>query len=389
MAWASALKESQTLPEMHRLVPQNMFDLLRLLAAATVVYAHSLRILGIGSDPTLLLFPRDDLSSFGVMVFFSASGYLVARAAARTPDLKSFARNRALRIFPGLAVCLLVIVLVMGGVATDLAKPDYYGNWLTYKYFLNIFLFPLQTQLPGVFLHNPQPDNVNGSLWSLSSEISAYFLIALIFVFRRKAKILLTASAALLILHYLVSKIYGIYPLIYYPIGYGTEGNYFFLIYFHKVEASRLIAMFIIAASLNYAVPSLFRRRYVLAGCVLLALTGHTPLYEPLAIFLLPYATVTFGRRPFRFSNLLRQFDLSYGIYLYHFPIMQLTWSLTHGFLTTPLQVLCGIALTLAVATASWMLVERPALRFKNGRGTVRGNPSLSPSKVAPAEHLP
>lgn len=371
---------------MHDLDHRNSFDMLRILAAAAVVFSHSLRLFAIGTDPTLTVFPRDDLSAFGVMVFFAVSGYLVSRSASRTKSIAKFARNRALRILPGLIACLLVTVLIVGAIATTLPITSYFSNWQTYRYWLNVLLFPLQTELPGVFLDNPRPGTVNGSLWTLSSEISAYVLVAIAFLYRDRARTILLGLAAFLILYYALAKITGAYPLLYHMVEYDAEGHYFFLLYFNKVDASRLIAVFMVGGLLNYAPPTIFRGRYVLLCVGLMALTAHTPIYEALVILVVPYATVTIGRKPFANSDFLRRYDLSYGIYLYHAPLMQLSWTLLHPHLPPLGQLTCGILLTISVAAASWLIVERPALKAKSGSSllTSPSVPAAAPLSTQP-----
>ena len=87
----------------------NNFDLLRLIAAIQVVIAHSLRHLQMDLPAPwgalLDCFP-------GVPIFFVISGYLVSSSYERAPSLKAYLRNRCLRIYPGLWVCLMVTMVV-------------------------------------------------------------------------------------------------------------------------------------------------------------------------------------------------------------------------------------------------------------------------------------
>jgi peptidoglycan/LPS O-acetylase OafA/YrhL len=343
----------------------NSFDLLRLLAASAVVFTHSLRLFDLGRDPTLSVFPKDDLSSFGVLVFFAISGYLVSRSAAATATLTGFAKKRALRIVPGLLVCLGVSIVIVGGLATSLPLTEYFGSWLTWKYFLNVFLFPLQTELPGVFLQNPRQGTVNGSLWTLSSEITAYALIALIFLRKSRAAILLLLTVVLCLLIHQIFEIKGGRGLLAMKVLYDDRQNYFFLLYFNYSEACRLIAVFATAALLNFSPEHIFRPKFAIALAMSLVLFARTPLYDVAVVLFVPYVVITFGRQACTWSRRLGDLDLSYGIYLYHAPLMQLTWTLCHSG-NGKIQMLCfGIALTVLAAYASWTLVERPMLAFK------------------------
>ena len=62
-------------------------------------------------------------------------------------------------------------------------------------------------------------------------------------------------------------------------------------------------------------------------------------------------------------DRLLRRNDLSYGVYIYHGPVINflLAKGLTGGWIGFPLAVLS----TLGLSYASWRLVEKPALNLK------------------------
>ena len=94
------------------------------------------------------------------------------------------------------------------------------------------------------------------------------------------------------------------------------------------------------------------------------------------AIFLLGFGAVELGRSRVLYSTAYHRVgDLSYGIYLYAFPIQMLTLSrwLTPGnvWLITGLD----LAIVLACATLSWRFVERPTMRLKP---TVERAPSVT-----------
>src|SRR3954471_5017382 len=95
--------------EQQREFKVNNFDLLRLLAATQVIVDHyfqhlKLPISRLGLD-VIYLFP-------GVPVFFIISGYLISASYERNNSIKNYARNRALRIYPGLWACILVTLVI-------------------------------------------------------------------------------------------------------------------------------------------------------------------------------------------------------------------------------------------------------------------------------------
>ena len=81
---------------------------IRLVLATAVVVSHS-RILGFGRTEPLLTLSHGQitLGQISVYGFFVLSGILITRSAARI-SLGSFLWRRALRLLPGLWVCLLV-----------------------------------------------------------------------------------------------------------------------------------------------------------------------------------------------------------------------------------------------------------------------------------------
>lgn len=158
---------------------KNNFHVVRFVAASLVILGHSYDLLGAsdaianatgGLIPTALL---------GVDVFFTVSGYLVTQSLLRSGSYRSFVWKRFLRIYPGLAVCLLVTVFGIGALATSLSLREYFSNPATYRYFDNLTLFPPVTDLlPGVFEGNVRR-GVNNSLWTLAYEVTCYGLLVL------------------------------------------------------------------------------------------------------------------------------------------------------------------------------------------------------------------
>src|SRR6185312_3238602 len=107
---------------------ENNFDALRLVAALSVVFSHAFLIAegSEASEPFVRLTGNQCvLGLVGVFVFFIISGYLVTGSFLRHPEPGRFALKRGLRIFPGLAVNLLVCALVLGALVTTLPLGDY------------------------------------------------------------------------------------------------------------------------------------------------------------------------------------------------------------------------------------------------------------------------
>jgi peptidoglycan/LPS O-acetylase OafA/YrhL len=87
----------------------NNFDLLRIFAASQVLVCHTVLHLHVFAPQWLMkliyAFP-------GVPIFFVISGFLISLSYERSSGLKSYCRNRVLRIYPGLWCCILSTILV-------------------------------------------------------------------------------------------------------------------------------------------------------------------------------------------------------------------------------------------------------------------------------------
>ena len=332
---------------------ENNFGAIRLFAALLVIYGHGQDMKGL---PTPILW-NVPVSGIGLDIFFSLSGYLIYDSWLRDPRLGSFLIKRALRIFPALIVCVLACIFVIGAAATALPLRVYFGHHATWQFLLNVALY-LRLYLPGVFTHRLLGGAVDGSLWSLFPEMLCYIAVPLIWLcaaWGRGALLLAVMGAC---------GAGGLYMFAYHPSGYS-------LIYSADPKYVLVQVPFFMAGAfwrqMQMRVPALFRLDaavlFTAATFLLPALIGTGS--APFRWLTLSYVIIAFGsestpllRRATRFG------DISYGAYLYAFPIQQLVLDHVHGFAIT-----IGTAVTLGVAMLSWHLIERPALRLKPRSG--------------------
>jgi peptidoglycan/LPS O-acetylase OafA/YrhL len=150
-------------------------DFLRLVLAACVIVSHAWPLaLGPGTPEPLEQLTGRSLGGWAVLLFFFLSGLLVTRSAERK-TMRAFWRARAKRIFPGLGVALLstLALACASGAAPNVVDA---AVW-----FLRAFtLLSIEHKIPGAFAGNPYPSVVNGPLWSLFHEVTAYGLCVLI-----------------------------------------------------------------------------------------------------------------------------------------------------------------------------------------------------------------
>lgn len=329
---------------------ENNYLLLRFLAALSVIYGHSYAITKLPGQHDLVqsLLRFSYSGDVGVDVFFVISGFLVTASYLNRRDWGDFMKARVLRIFPALAVCLLVTVLILGPVVSTLGVLDYFGSGATYAYFFrNLSLLLLDYDLPGVFEHLPQY-GVNGSLWTLPIEFGLYILLSLFgllgILFKRRW--------------------YGLFILGMCALAFITFTEVHFLS--QKMIWFRLMCLF--AAG---SVMRVYADRIPLTGWPLLLLPlafllrrQHLGAFSGVFSVWLVYAVFWAAYVPnLHFFNRLG--DYSYGLYIYAFPIQQ---TLRQYFPDiAPLTLFaCASVATVICAALSWHLVEEPALRLKS-----------------------
>ena len=340
----------------------NNLTALRWFAACLVLYGHAFVFLGLPEPLFLQWVPMGPL---GVYIFFAISGYLVAQSWARDPHLFRFLAKRALRIFPGLVVCTLLSVLLLGPWLTTLDASSYWRNEYTRGYFTNIALY-MTYHLPGVFANNKLPHAVNGSLWSLPVEFFMYLLLVLLGTTAVFAKSILHKARGMAWLVGGVTLVFmGLVALWALP---STEALVFYRTDLRQIPLCGVY--FMVGASLfcwqcdRYFTLS----NVVLALVAWLCLSASPQAFAMASWVVLPFVVLAFGLAHHAGLSRFHARDYSYGIYIYAFPVQQ---TLAYFWPQMPLlaYLLSTLAITITLAAASWHLVEKPALKLKPFRG--------------------
>lgn len=341
----------------------NNFDALRIVAAVAVIYGHAHPLAGV---PDVGLF-GNSVQALAVKIFFVISGYLVAKSWASDPSPQHYLAKRSLRIFPGLALLLLITVLVLGPALTGQTASDYFKNLGTWRYLThNLALYPIYG-LSDLFATNVYPGAVNGSLWSLPVEFLMYLLFPLVYVCSRMDKtnrLLVAFTIALCAL-----SLYGLR---------GPKPFQAVVFYGTGLPSVLDVSPYFFLGSL-FAVTRLGR---ALDPTVALFLVALSALLQPvggqmmeLALYLvLPYCVLSFATNSSPVISKAGRFgDPSYGIYLYGFVVQQSVYHLW-GAGMTPLQnTLVSVPIAVLLAYGSWHLVEKRALSLKPRRAREHG----------------
>ena len=347
----------------HLRIADNNFDLIRLGAALQVALLHVTHSLSVGYSTAgwaqlLEVFP-------GVPIFFFISGLLISRSYERSKSLKDYALNRTLRIFPGLHVCVLLNIIAV-------AATGYFG---TVRAGLPEVAALYLAKTTIVQFYNPDfmrgfGDGVlNGSLWTICVELQFYVLIPLIyrlFVSSNKARSDLTLAVLLLV------------SMICNRALYHWPSDDFTSVWWKLARVSFLpwVYMFLAGVLVQRNFDRLCRLFKPVAFWVALPLYalyalgmaqlhfGMDNSFSPLLFFPLVFLVCCAAYYPSRAArDLLHGNDISYGIYIYHVPVMNMF--LFYGLVGSMGYTFATVGIAIVLAIASWLLIERPSLSHK------------------------
>lgn len=337
------------------------FDLVRLVLCYEVMLWHCIPLAG-GSVAPGLASPFWLPFSLMVPMFFTLSGFLVTASALRLAP-RDYLLNRAARILPALLAVVGFAMLVAGPLSTSLPLADYFSDTRFWRHASNLVALPNYV-LPGVFAGNPYPEAVNGALWTVRWEIGCYMMMAIMVAcgIARRAWVVpvlaLGWASAWLLLQ---------------PLG-PLPGL-----------AGKLAAQAFGAGGLLYpyflggAAVWLFRHRIpwhggIAAACAVVIVAGSLLLdgqvwhEHPLKILLMiapsAYLVAWAGLQRLPVPRIYRGGDYSYGVYLWHFPVLQTIQHFAQLEQWWQLLLIGFLPVTL-LAAASWHLIEGPVLAVR------------------------
>lgn len=326
----------------------NALNSFRLALATAVILWHTFPLTG-----RHLPFAVHQLfSQAWVDGFFAVSGFLITSSWLSRPRLGTYFAARALRILPGLWVCLTVTafviapigVAIQGGSAARLLLSSAPVEYVV----KNSAVWTFQVDIGGTPRGIPDPGMWNGSLWTLQYEVLCYIAVAglgLVGLLARRW--FLPAAMALAVIWAALAS----YTL----DGVPTVAQ----------NGARFAVMFLAGALLHHfrdMIPA--RWSLVAVSLVVVLVATLLPDYRLVAAIPLAYAIIVSGalidNERFRLRN-----DLSYGVYIYACPIQQLLVICGLGILNPIVLTIIAAVATLPFAAMSWFLVEKPAMALK------------------------
>lgn len=337
-------------------------------------------------------------------MFFGLSGYLMGklfysqRYLCNISGLKQFLINRFLRIIPLYYFSLLILVIF---VYPHLLKVEHWGNLLR----LLTCTYPLP--IP-IFAEDIIP--FNRILWALTNEVQFYLLVPFLYLFlrpivRTKKQIILTG-----IVIFLLGTFFRFCGL---TLGFPVNTSLIFTLdlflcgflvnpWLNSQKRTHpkknaptlkllsiilLISFYLLTAYHSYHYElwnqsprpldllgnTIFRTRIslyiwpILSVLILsLFITIFSPKEEDFAMKNHPLSLETCLENPARILEIFA--TLSYGIYLWHFPIIRKMNSILSDPSPLPLyyqKLLLTLILSLTLATLTYYVVERPAHQLK------------------------
>jgi peptidoglycan/LPS O-acetylase OafA/YrhL len=364
---------------------KNSFGFLRFLFASLVVYSHSYALGGFANEPLALLSRgQETFGGLAVACFFTLSGFLITRSYTRTSSVFAFLWHRVLRIFPGLWACLIVTAVVFGpivhlargGDLTEYFRDTNAGPWSYVR--ANFFLYLNQFDISGLLRDGvPFPNAFDGSLWTLIYEFKYYIAIGVLGVIGviPGHKHVVTG---LFLFTWGVHLLNEAIP--------GTAAKIF--PYFADPAMSKFGMYFFAGAAFFLNLGSIpFSTRGFVASCLLLYAGLRGGFYFLVSPFALPYVLFWLAFR-LPLAAFDRRGDISYGLYIYAFPIQQLLSFFKQNRLGLVPYFALSMSLTMVLAVLSYQLVERPCLGLKDlGWDRARRRPTRRLAAV-PGPHV-
>jgi peptidoglycan/LPS O-acetylase OafA/YrhL len=341
----------------------NSFNALRLLLAFIVLIGHTGATSGNEFNFQLGKIPLTFLS---VYCFFVLSGYLITPGLITSGGFNYIVRRMA-RIYPAYIGVILVVGFVISNLWQTMTPVKSFSLFNQIQYFAFNILPP-----PGLFNQESkmvnflvgQPISVplrgitNGSLWSLTLEFMAYLALLILFIFSRKIE---KSFYSILFWTLFIVYIWAIIAAVIFDT-YTLRNPTIF-------EAVLLkwpyLFCFLFGAFLSLTKKKKWDSNPISFLALILFLVSTTqPLFFAIfGVFCLTIFVVNLGESKI-FARLPLRVDISYGIYLYHWPVQQTLAQSIQIKQNLILFICLSIFFTSLLAYASAKLIEGPSQRM-------------------------
>jgi peptidoglycan/LPS O-acetylase OafA/YrhL len=319
----------------------NNFDFMRHFLAFSVVWHHFIIL----TSNELSFFVFDVINTnVAVKAFFVISGLLIYVSASRTSTLSAYARKRFLRLYPALLFILIIMSLIF-----LIFYDQHVSEVLAYISWNSIFLSFMHPCVGDMFDNNILCA-VNGALWTLKLEVAYYFFIGVaVFSFKKYAY-------RLVVIFSLVSFIFEtmllFVPPFAEPFRILLHNQIFFKFYYFGLGVimyhyEKYISTFNLLIALVVGFIGWFLFNIELF---------FLPIFVVSFVFLIAFKVPKIDMSKFG--------DLSYGLYIFHFPLIQLF--VYNNWLTGMFYIdfILVISILLILSRFSWLYIENKAMIY-------------------------
>lgn len=291
----------------------NCFTLLKYVFAFYIVFHHF-----------LVITSHVDYINPGIFVngFFIISGFLIFNSYIHSNELKLYAQKRIKRIYPPYFITILFCV-ILGLTITSLDYKIYIFSPLTWKYITSnlLFLNFVQPTLPGVFENNELP-YMDASLWTLKVEILFYVTVPIVYYLFRYIKVntIILGVSLFSMIYYIITNIL-----------FNVTNNIIFYSLSHQIFGMLSYFYIPVLILLNQQKFKKYHKLLLIISVIIFVLSYTVfPVFtylEPITLSIIILSIALYFKK---LSFSYKWKDISYEIFLLHFPIIQTLATLSY-----------------------------------------------------------
>lgn len=323
---------------------KNNFDGLRIALAIIVFLYH---VEGLSKAKELSYLGDIFSGGFAVKCFFVISGFLITLSFIKSQNTKVFLKKRIRRVLPAYVINIFFCILI-GVFSTTLNLYNFISSPQTIKFLLShsIFLDGFFDTLPSALIGN-YTRVINGSLWTIKIELFYYCCTPIILhireVYFKYLPALLYTASTMWAWHYQNQEIQNIYVNFINPFLDNFSFYLFGMVFaLNRRYLEKLPLLMLLVCFPLFGLSQAFPR---------LSPINEPCIYGVLVLFLATSAI--------RNTGLGRFGDLSYSIYLFHFPIIQFIIYLKIFSSNAYIGLFLSFLLTIIVSLLSWHFIEK------------------------------
>jgi len=334
--------ETSVLINVLKSINTNNFDFLRVVFALTVALAHLIELSQVEAFQTFVPLFNTRLAIDG---FFVISGFLIAKSYELNKNFKAYVTKRVKRIVPAYFFVILLCA-VFFSLISRYPLSEYFFSTQFWRYLVANLTFQnyIEPCLPGVFEGN-SVCAINGALWTIKIEEAFYLLLPVFYYIIDKKKVNI----------YVLSIVIYMSSIVYF--------NYFIHLDLYRIakQLPGALAFFVMGIIFYRNFSLLLKwKHYIIIPCLIFfcaeqyVFSSH--ILKPMTYgFMVFYAAYSFKW----LNNFGKYGDFTYGIYIYHFPLIQIF--VHHNLFNRYNYVMISVLVLFLVFLASilsWYLLE-------------------------------